>query len=230
MSLSLRWTTKDEHEKIARVRVFGFASSEKEVALFSERLSVNPSVVGQDILLAEHDGVAVGTSTVYPMCIWVRGAPVSCQGVAWVAVDKTHRRCQLGEGGGVATQLMRENLRRARERGEVVSALMPFRASFYEHFGYGLVERRCAWTIPLSILPRGPFEGFRHITGADEARRACRQRMVEGGHCNIERTSGAWEHWYKQENEGYAVAEQPEGASGPMHSYASFEHAKNPAG
>ena len=54
---------------------------------------------------------------------------------------------------------MHETLRLARERGDVLSALMPFRASYYEHFGYGLVERRCDWTVPLSVLPSGGIRG-----------------------------------------------------------------------
>ena len=37
---------------------------------------------------------------------------------------------------------------------------MPFRVSFYEHFGYGLVEQRDNWTVPISILPAGEFEGI----------------------------------------------------------------------
>ena len=31
---------------------------------------------------------------------------------------------------------------------QVISALMPFRGSFYEHFGYGIAECRCTWTVP----------------------------------------------------------------------------------
>jgi predicted acetyltransferase len=125
---------------------------------------------------------------------------------------------------------MRETLRRARERGDVVSALMPFRASFYEHFGYGLVERRCAWSIPLSVLPHGETSGFRHIAAASEQRQACRQRMVEAGQCDIERPPGTWEHWVKQENQGFVIADQPDGDGAPMRSWFSFEQTKNPAG
>jgi len=230
MSLSLRWVGKEEHERVGRVRALGFAPAEKEVANYSERLSVDGRVTGEDILLAEDDGEGVGTATGYSMRMWVRGAPVACQGVAFVATVKTHRRAKFGDAGGVATHLMRETLRRARERGDIVSALMPFRASFYEHFGYGLVERRCAWTIPLSVLPHGETGGFRHITGASEQRQACRQRMVEAGQCDIERPPGTWEHWVKRENKGYVIADQPEGEHAPMRSWFSFEQTKNSAG
>jgi predicted acetyltransferase len=231
MSVSLRWVGKEEHERVAQARARGFAPAEREVAEYSERLSKDGRVTADDILVAERDGEPVGTATGYSMRMWVRGAPVACQGVAFVATVRTHRRFHDGTAGGVATQLMRETLRRGRERGDVVSALMPFRASFYEHFGYGLVERRCSWTIPLSILPKGPCDGFRAVTGnADEERRACRQRAVEAGQCDIERPAGGWEHWANQEDDGYAVADQPAGAGTPVHSYAAFTHSKNGAG
>ena len=44
---------------------------------------------------------------------------------------------------------------------------MPFRASFYEHFGYGLAELRHEWTVPLSIFPTGDFAGFRFAEQSD---------------------------------------------------------------
>src|SRR5207247_2140540 len=107
-----------------------------------------------DWLLAERDGQAVGTATALNMTMWVRGGAVPCQGVAFVGTVKTQRRRSEGEKG-IGTAVMREVLRAARERGQVVSALMPFRGSWYEHFGYGIVERRADWTIPMSILPAG---------------------------------------------------------------------------
>ena len=35
--------------------------------------------------------------------------------------------------------------------------------------------------------------------------------MVEAGHCDIERTPGGWEHFTKQDAEGYVIADQPGG-------------------
>jgi hypothetical protein len=98
---------------------------------------------------------------------------------------------------------MREVLRKGRERGQVISALMPFRASFYEHFGYGLIERRSEWTIPLSILPAGDSGGWRICQPADRpALAAARQRMAERGQCDIERSAGAWADGEANEGDG----------------------------
>src|SRR5205085_9701224 len=136
------------------------------------------------------------TATALSLTCWVRGSPLPCQGVAWVGTVRTRRRAG-GEGGegGIASRLMHETLRKARERGQVLSALMPFRASFYEHFGYGVVERRCDWTIPLSLLPTGEYDGFR-FGGPDDrpAVAACHQRAVERGQCDMERDAARRAH------------------------------------
>jgi hypothetical protein len=108
---------------------------------------------------------------------------------------------------------MRETLNKARERGEVLSALMPFRASFYEHFGYGLVERRAEWKVPLSVLPKGRVEGFEFVTAVDPAMEACRQRMVEAGQCDLERSPGSWKVFSHNAKGGFVVADRAKDGS-----------------
>ncbi|HSI36296.1 MAG: enhanced intracellular survival protein Eis [Phycisphaerae bacterium] len=229
MSLSLRWVGREQAEIVGRVRALCYSPLAKNIPDYQKYLAADERVPADDLLLAERDGAALGTATAYPMTMWVRGGPVACQGVAFVGTIKTHRRSARtsADDPGIATALMRETLRRARDRGQVVSALMPFRATFYEHFGYGLVERRNLWTIPLSVLPHGPADGFAFIEGdADEPRRACRQRMVEAGQCDIERPAGSWLHHTKQEDDGWTVADQPGGPGSPMNSWAHFDQEK----
>ena len=203
MSLTLHWHGREAADVVGAVRGLCYGSAQQGVAEYSELLAKDERIVSDDLLLARRDGEPVATATAYSMTMWVRGHAFPCQGVAYVGTIKTQRR-----SGGVASAVMRATLDKARERGQVLSALMPFRASFYEHFGYGLVERRTSWTIPLSVLPAGPVDGFRFIAGADEARRACRQRMVEAGQCDIERTPGSWAVHQLNEREGFVVADQ----------------------
>ena len=102
-----------------------------------------------------------------------------CQGVAWVGAIKTHRR-RGGSDPGVATTVMREVVRHARDRGDACSALMPFRASYYQHFGYGVVERRHEWTVPIAALPTGDCDGVRFYSTvpiSTPGRPACGGRM-----------------------------------------------------
>jgi predicted acetyltransferase len=98
----------------------------------------------------------------------------------------------------------------ARERGFVVSALMPFRGSFYERFGYGYVERRTEWTVPMAVLPKGDFDDVRfydHQRDFD-ALVAFKQRITEAGHCDIERPPFLWEHYLKYAEEGFMVVDR----------------------
>jgi predicted acetyltransferase len=220
MSLSLQWLGKESADEVGRARAFCYSPAAKDAETYQRNLAADGRVADDGLLLARRDGEAVGTLTAYPMRMWARGHAFDCQGVAWVGTIKSARR-----SGGVASQLMREAVRRAREHGQVLSALMPFRASYYEHFGYGVVERRATWTIPLSILPTGPTDGFEFVTGvADEARRACRQRAVEAGQCDFERAASFWDLWLPQEAEGFTVADRA--ADGSVRSWFNWSQEK----
>lgn len=219
----MQWVGREKAQAVGRVRALCYSPATKDIPEYQNRLVDDGRVTADDILLATRDGQDVATATSYSQVMWVRGAPVPCQGVAWVGTIKSARRSD-----GIASSLMKQVLLKGRERGQVVSALMPFRASFYEHFGYGLVERRVTWTIPLAILPHGRSDGFEIINGADESRRACRQRMVQSGHCDIERTPGTWENFARQEDDGYVVADRA--ADGSTRSWAAWEQQKTPSG
>lgn len=225
MPLNLRWVADDELDRVAETRMYCYAPATTYLERFKQKIRADRRAEVGDFLLAEHDGTAVGTATSLSMKMWVRGACLPCQGVAYVGTIKTHRRVGSGEQRGVASQIMHETLRRAREREQVVSALMPFRASYYEHFGYGVVETRHEWTVPLSILPHGDFAGF----GFYEAQRdreplhACRQRMVQAGQCDIERPMPAWEH-YLSTTESYLAVDRR--GDGSIRGWIEFSEAR----
>jgi predicted acetyltransferase len=224
MGLTLRWVNQDEYDKVAQARLRAFGGGSCELPQFIERVRGDRVSGPGDFLLAERDGAGVGTATHIPLQMWVRGGRVSCQGVAFVGTVRTARRALAGEQSGVGTAVMREVVRSARERGCVLSALMPFRASFYEHFGYGLVERRMEWTIPMSVLPSGPFEHFRYYRETDlDALLALRQRIAERGQCDIERHRADWDRKLELAQNGWFIVERGDGA--PMRSATFFEHA-----
>src|SRR5256714_5671690 len=182
-----------------------------------------------DCLIAQRDGLDVGTGTSLSLKMWMRGACVPCQGVAYVGTVKTHRRGGSKGERGIASQIMIETLKRAREREQVVTALMPFRASFYSHFGYGLAEKRTEWFLPLGVLPSGDFEGFRFAQAGDHAAIAdLRQRENVRGQCNIERSPEGWKTYrghYMPRNEGMEVVDRPD-PNGPVLSWMYFVEVK----
>jgi predicted acetyltransferase len=221
MGLELRWVGDEERDLVSETRMRCYAHGTGDLPLYVERLRDDKRVKSGDFLLAERDGEPVGTATSIGFTMWVRGGPVPCQGVAYVGTIKTQRR-----KGGIATAVMTETLRAARERGFVVSALMPFRGSYYEHFGYGFVERRNEWTLPMGVLPTGDFDDvqfYRSDDFADLVR--FRQDLTRRTHGDIERTPAEWERTLTLARAGHVVIDRALG--GPIRSYMAFEHVHN---
>ncbi len=226
MSLELRWAAEADFDRVAEARLRCYAASPAEFSKYRDNIYSGQRAVIGDHLLAERDGQAVGTATSLSMTMWARGSAFPAQGVADVGTVKTHRRGGKSNERGIASQVMNELLRKARERGQVVSALMPFRASFYEHFGYGLAERRTEWVVPLSILPHGDFTGFRYATSNDDAQLiAARQRLAERGQCDFQRTIETWRFHREKFWNGFDMVDQPK-PGGPIESYIHIQDIK----
>jgi predicted acetyltransferase len=235
MSLNLRWVDESDYDRVGETRMYCYGSVTRDRQRFVDGVRGDPLVAPGDCLLAERAGRAVGTATSLSLRMWVRGGVVPCQGVAWVGTVKTSRRGASGPAGaaagepGIATRIMHETLRRARERGQVISALMPFRGSFYEHFGYGIMERRVAWTVPISIFPHGSSEGLRFLEPADlPGLVACRQRVAQAGQCDMERSLQTAE-WHLGQWDGMVVVDRPDDA-GPVRGWMMLQHANEPDG
>lgn len=82
-------------------------------------------------VLADGHRIA-GAFRVYRMTQYLAGAEFPMMGLAAVAVAPGYRRRGLGK------RLVRDALRIARERGDVISVLYPFRPDFYHSLGWGL--------------------------------------------------------------------------------------------
>lgn len=229
MSLVMRWVGGDELDRVAETRMLCYGMAQNELQRFKETIRADRRAKDGDFLLAERDGRPVGTATSIPLSMYLRGSAFSCQGVAYVGAIRTERRksvshhlhpaaghSQPPRSPGVATAVMQETLRRAREQGQVLSALMPFRASFYEHFGYGVIERRQEWTIPLAVLPVGDFEGLRFMEPGDRpAVVECQQRMARRGQCDILRDADSWLVYFTEFDNGFVVVDRPD-PKGPV--------------
>jgi predicted acetyltransferase len=214
MSLALRWVGESDLDRVAETRVLCYAHNRQDLPEWRKYIHNQGRSQLGDYLLAERDGRAVGTATSLRLTMWVRGSPVSCQGVAHVGTIKTERRRGAADDNGVGTTLMRETLRMGREREHVLSALMPWRASYYEHFGYGLVERRAEWTVPLSLMPSEDCSGLRFMSDSDKsAMNESRNRMIARGQGDIERSQSYWDDYFlRRANDGFIVVDpRPEG-------------------
>jgi predicted acetyltransferase len=241
---SYEWVGFESVEAVVNTRLHCYADSMSSMAEYRLRMTEDKRARDGDFMLLRKGSENVGTATSLSLTMHMRGASVSCQGVAWVGTVRHERRKSGGgksAGGagaaaagikqpGVATQVMRLMLDRARQRGEIVSALMPFRASFYEHFGYGMAERRTRWTIPTSLLPtHGDTSGFRPARADDiPALMELRGGVAQRGQCDFDRTADTWKAILEEaDKDGFAFIDRPlplsAGMTDPAHGFVTFE-------
>jgi predicted N-acetyltransferase YhbS len=162
--IRIRTAHPDEVERIGRLRSRCYKPKfSDEAELIEQTKSDRASLEAGDFLIAERDGRDLATTTAMRGEMNVRGTMLPCQGIAYVGTAHDARRA-----GGAASKTIWHAIGLARERGEPLSALMPFRASYYETFGYGLCERRALWTIPTILLPKGETSSFRFIEPDDD--------------------------------------------------------------
>lgn len=98
------------------------------------------------LFVGELGGRLVAALQLHPLRQWIGGQSLPVAGVGTVAIAPTHRQRRLG------AVLMAEALRTARARGDVASALYPFRVSFYQKLGYGNAGEVLQYQVPAITL------------------------------------------------------------------------------
>ncbi|MGC4895507.1 GNAT family N-acetyltransferase [Micromonospora sp. DT31] len=130
------------------LQAYAFEASPLEAARTDEFRAYLAYNAGNTTLVAEEDGITAAAVSAIPMRQNLRGAVLPMAGIAGVATHPLARR-----RGHVRT-LMHQVLDGMRDEGHQLSALHPFRASFYERFGYvGLPRRRTAIFTPADLAP-----------------------------------------------------------------------------
>jgi predicted acetyltransferase len=139
--------------------------------------------------IAERAGRTIGAFRAYALTQHMHGAEHRMMGLAAVAVDETARR------RGVGGELCRHAVRVARERGDVLSVLYPFRPAFYQAIGWGMVGELHAYRFrPESLTVTGGGE-VRRATPADYAAiAACYADVARGSNGLIRRHARVWRH------------------------------------
>jgi len=130
------------------LRAYAFAPSPRAPDLDRWRARLSHGLDEQDTLVLFERGEARATATSLAMTQNVRGRVLPMGGVAGVA---TH---PLGRRRGQARQTLTRLLSLMRERGQVVSSLVPFRESFYGRLGWAsFTGVRLARFAPASLAP-----------------------------------------------------------------------------
>ncbi|MGQ9525875.1 MAG: GNAT family N-acetyltransferase [Armatimonadota bacterium] len=188
MSLHIRTGRMDDIDAIARIvaQAFGGDTYRPHEAANEVRREIEIGVRPEHALVAEKDGSPVGVAVGIPFHTWVGGVRLRLMGVASVAVAWNARR------QGVARTLMEGLLNRAKDEGYHLTALYPFRPSFYQTFGFGSVEQEHCYDIPTSFLPQQTANSV-ELQDSDLAQvKHLYQRAVEtSSFCN-ERSDPMW--------------------------------------
>ncbi|WDZ86252.1 GNAT family N-acetyltransferase [Micromonospora cathayae] len=128
------------------LRAYAFDASPKVADHDELRRTWLPYQEGSRTLVVEEDGTALATATAIPMRQNLRGRVLPMAGVAGVASHPLARR------QGHVKKLLHHLLDEAHDEGQLLSALYPFRPSFYERFGYVGVPAPRTVTFPVADL------------------------------------------------------------------------------
>jgi predicted N-acetyltransferase YhbS len=165
--MQIRQVTADERtDTMFPLQAYAFTASpwaDTERESYARRMQYYRTAVS---LVAEEDGQALAGVGAFPMRQNVRGVVHDMAGIASVSTHPSARR------RGFIRELMSRLLHEMSERGCTVSALYPFRPSFYGRYGYvGLPRIRTATFAP---------EGLAHLLRADLPGTVERLPMREG--------------------------------------------------
>ncbi|MEU8329541.1 GNAT family N-acetyltransferase [Micromonospora sp. NPDC048839] len=145
--MTIRRVTADERLTTSfPLAAYAFESSPLGAARIDEFRDYLPYQEGNRTLVAEEGGVTLAAVSSIPMRQNLRGAVLPMAGVAGVATHPLARR------QGHVRVLLHQLLDEVRDEGHPVSALYPFRPSFYARFGYvGLPKPRRATFAPAHL-------------------------------------------------------------------------------
>ncbi|CAN5603712.1 hypothetical protein BH23GEM10_BH23GEM10_12970 [soil metagenome] len=132
---------------LARLVAHSFPGAHRTPEWWTEQLRAPLYGGGADTaFVADSAAGPVGVLQLHALRQWVGGEALAVAGIGTVAISPTHRR------RGIAAQLVTQALHAARERGDVASALYPFRTSFYRDLGFGQAGDVLQYQVPPSEL------------------------------------------------------------------------------
>lgn len=180
----------DEIDEIATVVSHSFPAPSRGRAWWRDYLSHGPHGGPEALWVAEEEGRIVASCLLLSLTQWVAGAALPLMGLGVVTTAPTHRR------RGLAGRLIASGLRQARERGDLGSALYPFRIGYYSGLGYGLAGEAHQYMVPPTCLPDSPEERLRvRLVRTPEDRALLRKVYARGIRLQtgqVSRSEHAW--------------------------------------
>jgi predicted acetyltransferase len=187
VSETFRAAREDELKAVAQLVAHSFVAH--PAAWHEESLRKGPWGGVETLWLAEEGDRLVGACQLLPFKQWIGGVPLPVMGLGTVTVAPTHRR------RGLAARLVLSALYEARARGQLGSALYPFRVSFYERLGYGRAGEAHQYRVPPEVIPDAPERsGVKLMEDEEDAAaiRAIYEKWVRSQSGQLDRTDEAW--------------------------------------
>jgi len=164
-SIRYRFANPDEIEEAGLLVSHSFPGQDRPPTWWHEQLRDPIYGGGADsLLVGEQNGRLIAACQIHPLRQWVGGELLPMGGVGTVAISPTHRKRSLG------AELVTHALRACRERGDLASALYPFRVSFYQKLGYGNAGEALQYLVPPEALPSSPERDRVEILSSDAQR------------------------------------------------------------
>lgn len=216
MSETFRLARPEEIPELARLVTHSFPAPGRTAEWWENALRDDPRGALEALWVGESGGRLAAACQILRFRQWIGGTPFPSMGLAMVSISPVHRR------RGMAGRMVREAFRHSLERGDLASALYPFRVTFYERLGYGLAGEVFQYQLPPESLPDDPEERGRvaQVLG-DEDRAALRSvydRWIRTQSGQMERVERSWNATWESpmlapvvyrgpggEPEGYAI-------------------------
>jgi predicted acetyltransferase len=180
----------------------------RTVAEMEDHLLRGPWSGVESLWVAEDAGRLAAACQLHPLRQWIGGVAMPVMGVGTVAVGPTYRR------RGLAGRMLAAGLHHAYERGDIATALYPFRAAYYAQLGYALVGEARQYRLAPQALPDAPADRARvRLVETDDDERAMKVVYAaavrrQGG--QLERTERSWQRVWSGEPDGAAVVHYTE--------------------
>jgi predicted acetyltransferase len=140
--MEIRKITPDEVETVLKMRRYAFGDTSPEPHAADEVASAIPA----EILAVFEDGVMAASLHCFTTPQSVRGVLKPMGGIGAVATDPEKRN------RGFAREMMKTTLMEMAARGDVVSMLMPFKETFYAHYGYVTANANLTVKVPIPSM------------------------------------------------------------------------------
>jgi predicted acetyltransferase len=163
----------------------------------------------EDLWVAAVDGTPVAHAFLFPLEVWFGGSRVRVGGIASLGVAPEARR------QGVASSLVGHLHEVARERGDALTVLYPFRQAFYARLGYGPTSAYQRLTFAPWSVPWRAELPMRAATSPDRgALRSCWEAAGRRRTGMLVRSERKWDACLLDERRTWLVVEGSAGVEG----------------